>query len=358
MPAARRPAPHRQRQGPRDVRPGRPAPDGRQRPDLDLRRRAPDADPGQGQGAHRPVGVLVRQDRPHRRQPLHLGDRGRARRGARPRDGRPQAARCCPSSASCAATSPARAGRTTRRPARSRASSCRRACASPSSCRRRSSRPSTKAEIGHDEAIDFDGAAELVGDRDLMARVRDVSIALYAFAAEHARERGVILADTKFEFGLDERRRARRRRRGAHARLLALLAGRRLRARPRPAELRQAVRARLGVRQRLGQDAAGAASCPTTSSPARASATSRPTSGSPASRSTPGWRAPARMRARVLIRPKAGILDPQGIAVERALPALGFAGVAERPRRPAGRARRRGPVRARRDVPASCWPTR
>jgi len=65
--------------------------------------------------------------------------------------------------------------------------------------------PSTKADVGHDEAIDFDGAADLVGDRALMERVRDASIALYSFAAEHARERGVILADTKFEFGLDER---------------------------------------------------------------------------------------------------------------------------------------------------------
>ena len=64
--------------------------------------------------------------------------------------------------------------------------------------------PSTKAEVGHDEAIDFDQAAELVGDRDLMSRVRDVSIALYSFATEHARERGVILADTKFELGLDD----------------------------------------------------------------------------------------------------------------------------------------------------------
>jgi phosphoribosylaminoimidazole-succinocarboxamide synthase len=63
--------------------------------------------------------------------------------------------------------------------------------------------PSTKAETGHDEAIDFDQAAELVGERELMASVREASIALYAFAAEHARERGVILADTKFEFGLD-----------------------------------------------------------------------------------------------------------------------------------------------------------
>jgi phosphoribosylaminoimidazole-succinocarboxamide synthase len=64
--------------------------------------------------------------------------------------------------------------------------------------------PSTKADVGHDEAIDFDQAAELVEDRALMERVRDVSIELYSFAADHARERGVILADTKFEFGLDE----------------------------------------------------------------------------------------------------------------------------------------------------------
>jgi phosphoribosylaminoimidazole-succinocarboxamide synthase len=63
--------------------------------------------------------------------------------------------------------------------------------------------PSTKADVGHDEAIDFDRACELVGDRALMERVREVSIELYSFAAAHARERGVILADTKFEFGLD-----------------------------------------------------------------------------------------------------------------------------------------------------------
>ncbi len=64
--------------------------------------------------------------------------------------------------------------------------------------------PSTKAEVGHDEAIDFARAAELVGDRALMERVREVSIELYTFAATHARERGVILADTKFELGFDE----------------------------------------------------------------------------------------------------------------------------------------------------------
>jgi phosphoribosylaminoimidazole-succinocarboxamide synthase len=63
--------------------------------------------------------------------------------------------------------------------------------------------PSTKAEVGHDEAIDFEGAVELIGDRDLAERVRDVSIELYKFAADHAREQGIILADTKFELGLD-----------------------------------------------------------------------------------------------------------------------------------------------------------
>jgi phosphoribosylaminoimidazole-succinocarboxamide synthase len=63
--------------------------------------------------------------------------------------------------------------------------------------------PTTKADVGHDEAIDFERAVELVGDRALTERVRDVSVQLYAFAAAHARERGVILADTKFELGLD-----------------------------------------------------------------------------------------------------------------------------------------------------------
>jgi phosphoribosylaminoimidazole-succinocarboxamide synthase len=64
--------------------------------------------------------------------------------------------------------------------------------------------PSTKADVGHDEAIDFEGAVDLVGDRALAQRVRDVSIALYEHAAEHARRSGIILADTKFELGLDD----------------------------------------------------------------------------------------------------------------------------------------------------------
>ena len=63
--------------------------------------------------------------------------------------------------------------------------------------------PSTKAEEGHDEAIDIGRAAELAGSRELAERLRDISIAVYEAVAAHARERGVILADTKFELGFD-----------------------------------------------------------------------------------------------------------------------------------------------------------
>jgi len=60
--------------------------------------------------------------------------------------------------------------------------------------------PSTKAAIGDkDETISFEQAAALVG-ADVAARVRDTAIALYEFAAKFARERGIIIADTKFEF--------------------------------------------------------------------------------------------------------------------------------------------------------------
>ncbi len=61
--------------------------------------------------------------------------------------------------------------------------------------------PSTKAGAGHDENLSFDAAAALIG-RDLAERVRDLSVALYRFAADYALERGILLADTKFEFGL------------------------------------------------------------------------------------------------------------------------------------------------------------
>jgi phosphoribosylaminoimidazole-succinocarboxamide synthase len=62
--------------------------------------------------------------------------------------------------------------------------------------------PSTKAAIGeHDETISFERAAQIVGAQ-LAAKVRDTAIALYEFASKYARERGIIIADTKFEFAL------------------------------------------------------------------------------------------------------------------------------------------------------------
>jgi len=63
--------------------------------------------------------------------------------------------------------------------------------------------PSTKAEIGHDLDIDIDQVVEMVGETDA-ARMRDIGAALYLTAAKYAATRGIIIADTKFEFGLDE----------------------------------------------------------------------------------------------------------------------------------------------------------
>ena len=63
--------------------------------------------------------------------------------------------------------------------------------------------PATKAAVGdHDENISFADCCELIGE-SLASKVRDLSIDLYQRAAAHARERGIIIADTKFEFGLD-----------------------------------------------------------------------------------------------------------------------------------------------------------
>jgi phosphoribosylaminoimidazole-succinocarboxamide synthase len=64
--------------------------------------------------------------------------------------------------------------------------------------------PATKAATGHDENIDRTQAAELVGAARL-AEVERIALALYDVAAEHAHGRGILIADTKFEFGIDER---------------------------------------------------------------------------------------------------------------------------------------------------------
>ncbi|HUI36158.1 MAG TPA: phosphoribosylaminoimidazolesuccinocarboxamide synthase [Gaiellaceae bacterium] len=63
--------------------------------------------------------------------------------------------------------------------------------------------PATKAQEGHDENIDRERAAELVG-QERFDEVERVSLELYGFASAYAAERGILLADTKFEFGLDE----------------------------------------------------------------------------------------------------------------------------------------------------------
>jgi phosphoribosylaminoimidazole-succinocarboxamide synthase len=64
--------------------------------------------------------------------------------------------------------------------------------------------PSTKAEVGeHDENISFEQTIDLMG-RELAQKVRDVSLRIYSECAAYAREKWIIIADTKFEFGLDE----------------------------------------------------------------------------------------------------------------------------------------------------------
>jgi phosphoribosylaminoimidazole-succinocarboxamide synthase len=61
--------------------------------------------------------------------------------------------------------------------------------------------PATKAETGHDENISFEQAAAIVG-KDIAERVRAASLNIYNYARDYARKRGIIIADTKFEFGL------------------------------------------------------------------------------------------------------------------------------------------------------------
>jgi phosphoribosylaminoimidazole-succinocarboxamide synthase len=63
--------------------------------------------------------------------------------------------------------------------------------------------PSTKAEQGHDENISFEQAKKIVG-ADLASQARELSLKIYTHAREHARRRGIIIADTKFEFGVRE----------------------------------------------------------------------------------------------------------------------------------------------------------
>ena len=126
------------------------------------------------------------------------------------------------------------------------------ACASRTSCPSRSSRPPPRPSRATTRTSTSSARPSWSADRALTEAVRDVSIAVYRHAADHARERGIILADTKFEFGLDSEGAAHARRRGVHART-PRASGRPTRtSRAAPAELRQAVRARLGLRRPAG----------------------------------------------------------------------------------------------------------
>jgi phosphoribosylaminoimidazole-succinocarboxamide synthase len=62
--------------------------------------------------------------------------------------------------------------------------------------------PATKAETGHDENISFEDACKITG-REIAEQARDLSLKIYSFAVEYAAKRGIIIADTKFEFGLE-----------------------------------------------------------------------------------------------------------------------------------------------------------
>ena len=180
--------------------------------------------------------------------------------------------------------------------------------------------PATKAEIGdHDENVDFERAAEIVGDRALMEELRRVSIEVYQprrrarrRARDHPRRHQVRVRPPR-------RRRGRPRRRGPDPRLLALLARRPLRARPTPPSFdKQYVRD-------WADEAGWDHTPPAPELPPDVVEQTRAKYVEAYERITET--ALLVMKARVLIRPKEGILDPQGKAVERALPALGFEGV-------------------------------
>ena len=211
--------------------------------------------------------------------------------------------------------------------------------------------PATKAEIGdHDENVDFDRAAEIVGDRALMEELRRISIEVYQRGAEHAAERGIILADTKFEFGRHAGAEIVLARRGPDARLLALLARRPLRARQHAALLRQAVRARLGRRGGLGPHAAGAGAA-------------RRRGRADAGQVRRGLRAD---HGALVLVPEGPGPDPAEGGDPRPAGQGGRAGAAgarlrgrrARAGRPHGRARGRGPRRGSRSSARSCSPTR
>ncbi len=114
--------------------------------------------------------------------------------------------------------------------------------------------PATKAESGHDENISFAEAVKLVG-ADIAEQARAASLKIYKFAREYARQRGIIIADTKFEFGLFE---------GQLLLIDEVLTpdssrfwpADQYQTGPQPAQFRQTIRPRLSRNSRLEQDPA------------------------------------------------------------------------------------------------------
>ena len=138
--------------------------------------------------------------------------------------------------------------------------------------------PATKATEGHDENITREQAAELVGEE----RLREVEAGLAPSLQDGGRPRaarGDHHRRHEVRAGARRRRQPRARRRGADARLLALLARRHVRARPGAGQLRQAVRPRLLRERPAGTRPTPARSCPTTSCRSRARSTTRRSSG-------------------------------------------------------------------------------
>ena len=187
----------------------------------------------------------------HRPEPPDL-DR-RARRGPRPRAGGARSSTSSRSSAWPRGTCPARDGRSTGGRAPCAGSSCRPGCGSPTACPSRSSRRRRRPSWGSTTRTSTSIAPRRSSaTARSMEELRRLTLELYRFAAGHAERNGIILADTKFEFGRDADGRIVLADEVLTPGLVPLLARGPLRARPLSALLRQAVRARLARRVRLG----------------------------------------------------------------------------------------------------------
>ena len=213
--------------------------------------------PGKGEVLTQISELLVREDdagsSPTTSSTPSRSPATRPRRTCRAARWRCASARRCRSRRSCAATSPARAARTTWAAARSAASGCPRACSSRRGCPSRSSPRRPRPRSATTTRTSASSRRPRSWAPETAAKVRDASLALYTFAADYARERGIIIADTKFEFGLRD---------GELILIDEVLTPDSSRFWPadlyepgrRPAQLRQAVRARLPGDAGLGQD--------------------------------------------------------------------------------------------------------